>query len=137
MVKDEFVKRIIESGKYIVIIENADIKKLYTLANYYAELLKHTHPKYVGNLGVYHIDDLLEEDFAPTEYVIIIKGIDATPQKYIKNVASLIARRVAKEFRTVLPVVEYDILKLTFEKTLLIPYIKNYGVVLNDYPSNS
>lgn len=135
MVKNDFVRRIIENKKYIVIIEHADIPKLYNLMEYYIELLKYTHPKYIGNSEVYDVDDLLEADFMPREYVIGIVGIEATPQKYTKNLTSLIARRITKEFRTVLPISDLEILGATFEKTPLMRYIKNYGVVLNDYPS--
>jgi len=136
MVGSEFIKKIQDEGKYIIVLENLNIKKLKEMIYIYTNLLKHTHPRFTGNAEILHIDDLLQTDIAPTSYVLSIMGIEATPTKHAKFIGSIIGRRIMKEFRTVLPITSVDILEETFKGTQLIYYLQHFGVVINDLPSD-
>ena len=126
----DFIEKVKKSNKFIFIIEDSDIERLFELTVEYTNALTKTAKHFKGNSLIANIDFLIDVDVTPTQYVLSITEIEATPAKYAKYISSLIARRVLKQFRTLLPVTDKEILFLTFKDTPLITYIKKYGVII-------
>ena len=126
----DFIEKVKKSNKFIFIIEDNNLERLSKLVEEYTEALTKTAKHFKGNSLITNIDALTDTDTTPTQYVLAITEIEATPSKYVKHISSLIGRRVIKQFRTILPVTNRDILMDTFKDTPLIQYIKTYGVVI-------
>lgn len=126
----EFIERVKNSSKFLLILEDTNLERLAGLVGDYTEALTNTAKHFKGNSLITNVDALIEIDTTPTQYVLAITEIEATPAKYVKQISSLIGRRVLKQFRTVLPVSDRNILMGVFKDAPLNQYIKTYGVVI-------